>query len=160
MTSATAEPRSTKDGRIVPVSDQNARVIEEFRAAGGRRGGEPPLVLVHHRGRRTGRGLVSPMRCLPHETDGDVIYVIASAGGGPRHPGWYHNLISAGTAVVERGGESCPVTVRELTGEERDQRYAEMARLLPSFADYARTTTGVRTVPVLELTRSDARHQN
>jgi deazaflavin-dependent oxidoreductase (nitroreductase family) len=135
------------------VSDEDERIIEEFRANGGAWGGQPPLVLVHHRGRRTGRDLVSPMRSLPHESDGDVLFVIASAGGGPRHPGWYHNLTSAGAGRVEKDGETYPVTVRELAGEERERRFGEMARLRPNFAEYARTTVGIREIPVLELTR-------
>ena len=46
------------------------------------------------------------------------------------------------------------VTVRELTGAERDRIYAEQARRYPGFAEYARQTAGVRTIPVLELTRA------
>ena len=59
------------------MSNDDERIIDEFRANGGTWGGDPPLVLVHHRGRRTGRELVSPMRSLPHESDTDVLYVIA-----------------------------------------------------------------------------------
>lgn len=136
------------------MRDEDARIIEEFRANGGHWGGEPPLVVVHHRGRRTGRDLVSPMRCLPHESDEDVIFVIASGGGGPRHPGWYHNLTATGAGLVERGGETYPAAVRELAGEERARRFGEMAALRPNFADYERMTAGVRTIPVLELTRA------
>jgi len=46
------------------------------------------------------------------------------------------------------------VTVRELTGAEHDRIYAEQARLYPGFAEYARQTAGVRTIPVLELSRA------
>ena len=46
------------------------------------------------------------------------------------------------------------VTVRELTGAERDRVYAEQARRFPGFAEYERQTAGVRTIPVLELTRA------
>jgi hypothetical protein len=48
------------------------------------------------------------------------------------------------------------VTVRELTGEDRDRVYDEQARRYPGFADYAQRTAGIRTIPVLELRRSDS----
>ena len=139
------------------MSDWNDSVIEEFRANAGQVGGPfagAPMVLVHHRGRKSGREMVSPMMYLPHESDDDVIYVIASKGGAPENPGWYHNLTGAGSGSVERGTESYPVSVRELTGEERDRVFAEQARRYPGFAGYAERTAGIRTIPVLELTRA------
>src|SRR5260370_30108958 len=137
--------------------DWNAKTIAEFRANEGRVGGpfeDAPLVLVHHRGRTSGRGYVTPMMYLPHDTDDSVIYVFASKGGAPTNPDWYYNLTAAGEGSVERGTESYQVTVRELTGAERDRVYAEQARRYPGFADYERQTAGIRTIPVLELTRA------
>lgn len=138
------------------MSDFNTQVIEEFRANEGRVGGPfagAPIVLVHHRGRRSGKENISPMMYLPHESD-DVIYVFASNGGAPQHPAWYHNLVASGQATVERGTDTYPVSVRELTGTERDQRYDQQASLYPGFAEYAEKTAGIRTIPVLELTRA------
>jgi deazaflavin-dependent oxidoreductase (nitroreductase family) len=142
---------------VSDMNDWNAKIIEEFRANEGRVGGPfagAPMVLVHHRGRRSGREMVSPMMYLPHETDDDVIYVIASKGGAPDNPGWYYNLTSAGTGSVERGTETYPVAVRDLTGEERDRIFDEQARRYPGFAGYAEKTAGIRTIPVLELSRA------
>ncbi|MEU4220726.1 nitroreductase family deazaflavin-dependent oxidoreductase [Actinoplanes sp. NPDC026623] len=139
------------------MSDWNANVIDEFRANGGNVGGPfagAPMVLVHHRGRKTGREFVSPMMYLPHESDDDVIYVFASKAGAPENPDWYYNLVAAGQATVERGTHTYPVRVRELTGEERDSRYDTQAGRYPGFAEYAEKTAGIRTIPVLELTRS------
>ncbi|KJK33106.1 hypothetical protein UK23_47570 [Lentzea aerocolonigenes] len=139
------------------MSDFNAKIIEEFRANEGRVGGPfagAPIVLVHHRGRRTGKESVAPMMYLPHETDADVIYVFASKGGAPENPAWYYNLTAAGQGTVERGTETYAVSVRELTGSERDQRYDQQAGLYSGFADYAKKTAGIRTIPVLELTRA------
>ena len=137
--------------------DWNAKTIEEFRANEGRVGGTfegAPLVVVHHRGRISGREYVSPIMYLPHDTEQDVIYVFATKGGAPSHPDWYANLIAAGDGSVERGTETYKVTVREVTGAERDRIYAEQARRYPGFAEYASQTAGVRTIPVLELTRT------
>ncbi|WP_433305470.1 nitroreductase family deazaflavin-dependent oxidoreductase [Actinoplanes sp. CA-030573] len=139
------------------MSDWNTQVIDEFRANEGRVGGPfegAPMVLIRHRGRRTGRDLVSPMMYLPDESDEDVIYVFASKGGAPDNPDWYYNLTTAGGGEVERGTETYPVKVDEVTGDERDRLYDEQARRYPGFAEYARKTAGIRTIPVLRLTRA------
>lgn len=137
--------------------DWNAGIIAEFRANEGRVGGRfegAPMVLVHHRGRKTGRELVTPMMYLPDEHDSDTIYVFASKAGAPTNPAWYYNLTTAGTGEIERGTDTYPVTVEELTGERRDHIYAEQARRYPGFAEYASRTDGVRTIPVLTLQRA------
>jgi len=137
--------------------DWNAKTIAEFRANQGRVGGVfegAPLVLVHHRGRTSGREYVTPMMYLPHDTDPGIIYVFATRGGAPTNPDWYYNLTAAAAASVERGTQTYKVTIRELTGAERDRIYAEQARRYPGFAEYARQTAGIRTIPVLELSRA------
>jgi deazaflavin-dependent oxidoreductase (nitroreductase family) len=137
--------------------DWNAKTIAEFRANEGRVGGNfegAPMVLVHHRGRKSEREYVNPMMYLPHDTKPDVIYVFATKAGAPSNPDWYRNLIAAGDGSVERGTEAYVVNVRDLTGAERDRIYAEQARRYPGFAEYARQTASVRIIPVLELTRA------
>jgi deazaflavin-dependent oxidoreductase (nitroreductase family) len=116
------------------MSDWNAHTITEFRANEGRVGGifeGAPMVLVHHRGRNSGREYVTPTQYLPHETDPDIGYVFATKGGVPTNPDWYYNLTAAGNGSVERGTETYNVTVREMTGAERDRVYAEQARRYP-----------------------------
>jgi len=138
-------------------ADWNAKTIAEFRANEGRVGGPfegAPVVLVHHRGRKSGREYVTPMMYLPHDVKEDIIYVFATKGGAPSNPDWDYNLAASGDGSVERGTETYKVTVRELTGAEHEAVYAEQARRYPGFADYARQTAGVRTIPVLELTRA------
>ena len=138
------------------TDDWNANIIAEFRANEGRVGGPfegAPVVLVHYRGRKTGRDRVSPMMYLPDEEDPDTIYVFASKAGAPTNPDWYYNLVTAGEAEIERGTEQYAVTVGEVTGEERDLLFAEQARRYPGFADYAEKTAGIRTIPVLLLRR-------
>jgi deazaflavin-dependent oxidoreductase (nitroreductase family) len=138
------------------ASNWNDTVIAEFRANEGRLGGNfegAPVVLVHHRGRTSGRDYINPVMYLLDD-DPDTIYVFASKGGAPTNPDWYYNLIAAGEGTVERATDTYPVTVHEVTGEERDRIYYEQARRYPGFADYARQTAGVRTIPVLALRRS------
>jgi deazaflavin-dependent oxidoreductase (nitroreductase family) len=137
--------------------DWNAKTIEEFRANEGKIGGPfegAPIVLVHHRGRKSGREHVNPMMYLPHESEPDIIYVFATAAGAPVNPDWYRNLTAAGQGSVERGTETYGVTARELKGAARDRIYAEQARRYPGFAEYARQTAGIRIIPVLELSRA------
>jgi deazaflavin-dependent oxidoreductase (nitroreductase family) len=137
--------------------DWNAQTIAEFRANEGRVGGPfegAPIVLVHHRGRKSGRDFVTPMMYLPNGTDPDIIYVFATKAGAPTNPDWYYNLTVAGDGSVEVGTETYKVTVGDLSGAERDRIYAEQARRYPGFGEYARLTAGVRTIPVLELTRT------
>jgi deazaflavin-dependent oxidoreductase (nitroreductase family) len=135
----------------------NDKTIAEFRANEGRVGGYfegAPVVLVHHRGRTSGRDYVTPTMYLPDDNDPDTIYVFATKGGAPTNPDWYYNLIAASEAIVERGTDTYPVSVHELIGKDRDRTYDEQARRYPGFADYARQTDGVRTIPVLALRRS------
>jgi deazaflavin-dependent oxidoreductase (nitroreductase family) len=136
--------------------DWNAKTITEFRANEGKVGGNfagAPLVLVHHRGRKSRREYVNPLMYLPDDTEPDIIYIFATKGGAPSNPDWYYNLTATSDGSVERGTETYQVTVRELTGTERDRIYAEQARRYPGFADYAQQAAGIRTIPVLELTR-------
>ena len=139
------------------LNNWNDKVIAEFRANKGRIGGNfegAPIALVHHRGRKSGREYITPMMYLRDEADADTIYVFATKGGAPTNPDWYYNLVSAGDATIERGTETYSVTVRELTGDERDRTYDEQARRYPGFADYAKKVAGIRTIPVLELRRA------
>src|SRR6478609_6005395 len=87
------------------MSDWNAKTIAEFRANEGRVGGifeGAPMVLVHHRGRKSGREYVTPTMYLPHDTEPDTIYVFATKGGVPTNPDWYRNLAAAGDGTIER----------------------------------------------------------
>jgi deazaflavin-dependent oxidoreductase (nitroreductase family) len=139
------------------MADWNNQNIEEFRANGGKLGGPfegAPVVLLHHRGRKSGREFIAPTMYLAHETDPDTIYVFASKGGAPTNPDWYYNLTAAGEGTIERGTETYPVKVHDITGPERDRIYAIHAGRYPGFAEYERQTAGIRTIPVLELKRS------
>jgi deazaflavin-dependent oxidoreductase (nitroreductase family) len=137
-------------------NDWNQQVIAEFRANEGRVGGGftgAPMVLVHHVGRKSGKEYIIPLVYLPKDGDEDSIYIFASKAGAPVHPDWYHNLVAAGQATIEVGTSTYPVTITELSGDERDRVYAEQVRRMPGFGEYATKTAGIRMIPVLELTR-------
>jgi deazaflavin-dependent oxidoreductase (nitroreductase family) len=139
------------------MNSWNTQTIDEFRANEGRVGGRfegAPITLVHHRGRKSGTEYVSPMMYLTADGDASTIYVFASKGGAPTHPDWYYNLTSAGQAEVEVGRETYPVTVSEVTGEERDRIFEKQAALYPGFAAYEKKAAGIRMIPVLALRRA------
>ncbi|HEY7814030.1 MAG TPA: nitroreductase/quinone reductase family protein, partial [Nakamurella sp.] len=85
--------------------------------------------------------------------DEDSIYIFASKGGAPVDPEWYRNIVAAGQATVEVGNSTYPVTVTEVTGDERDRLYAEQVKRMPGFGEYAEKTEGIRKIPVLRLSR-------
>jgi len=143
---------------MATMNEQNEQIIAEFRANGGRVGGPfegAPVLVLHHRGRKSGDDYVAPVMYLADEADADTVYVFASKGGAPTNPEWYLNLTASGEGTIERGTETYRATVTELHGDERDRIYDEQARRYPGFADYERRAAGVRTIPVLELRRSE-----
>jgi deazaflavin-dependent oxidoreductase (nitroreductase family) len=134
------------------VSDYNRTIVDEFRANGGKVGGNfegAPLLLLHTRGARSGQERVNPVMYLP---DGDRLVVFASKAGAPTNPDWYHNLVANPDASVEVGDETFPVHATVLIGAERDRLYAKQAQLYPGFKEYEERTA--RTIPVVALTRA------
>ena len=137
------------------ANDWNQGIITEFRANEGRVGGPfagAPMILVHHVGRTSGKEYISPLVYLPGEGDNSM-YIFASKGGAPDNPDWYRNLIATGETTVEVAAGTFQVTITELAGDERDLVFAEQVKRMPGFGDYAKTTEGIRTIPVLRLTR-------
>ena len=135
----------------VEFNERNKKVVEEFRANGGKLVGQfasAPILLLYTKGRRSGKEFLNP---LAYYADGDRYLVFASKGGADTHPDWYLNLVAAPTAHIEVGTESFDVKVTELQGEERDRLYAAQAKLMPNFAEYQEKTT--RLIPVVALSR-------
>ena len=133
--------------------DFNAKVIEEFRANEGRVGGPfegMPVVLVHHKGAKTGTERVNPLVYLK---DGDRYVVFASKAGAPTNPAWFHNLMANPQTQIEVGTETFPVEASEAHGEERDRLFEEQKSRQPQFAEYEQKTGG-RVIPVVVLTPS------
>lgn len=134
------------------INDWNKKIIEEFRANGGKVGGPfegSPMILVHHTGARTGTERVTPLVSFP-EDDGRYV-IVASKAGAPTNPDWYHNLKAHPRTSVEVGTETFPVEVVELEGDERESVWTRVKQSSPGFAEYEKKTT--RTIPLLRLTR-------
>ena len=134
------------------IIEMNGQVVTEFRENGGTVGGMFegfPLILVHHRGAKSGTERITPL--VPY-VEGDRIFVFASLGGSPKNPAWFHNLVANPNTTVEYGTETFAVTARELPRDERDEIYAKQVAAQPQFGDYQRKTD--RIIPVVELQRA------
>ncbi|MEU8123024.1 nitroreductase/quinone reductase family protein [Spirillospora sp. NPDC049024] len=130
--------------------DFNKQIIEEFRANGGRVGGPfegGRLLLLTTTGARTGAPHTTPLGYLP---DGvGRVLVIASAGGAPRNPAWFHNLVANPRVTVESGVFTYEADAVVLEGGERDRAFARAAEADPGWAEYEAKSG--RTLPVVAL---------
>jgi deazaflavin-dependent oxidoreductase (nitroreductase family) len=135
------------------MSDFNAQVIAEFRANRGHVGGEladTSVLLLHHLGARSRARRVAPL-AYNRLRDGRLV-IVASNGGAPAHPAWYHNLKANPAVVVEMDGETFAARVNELDGAARDAVWAELIAAAPAVAAYQAQTA--RRIPVLVVTPS------
>jgi deazaflavin-dependent oxidoreductase (nitroreductase family) len=130
--------------------DFNGQIIEEFRANGGRVGGPfegGRLLLLTTTGARSGAPHTTPLAYLP---DGVVrVLVIASAGGAPRNPAWFHNLVANPRVTVESGAFTYEADAVVLEGDARDQAFARAVEADPGWGDYEAKSG--RTLPVVAL---------
>lgn len=138
-------------GNTLPVvTDFNASVIDEFRANEGKVGGQlagSPLVLVTHRGARTGVERTTP---LGYFDDGDQLLLFASMMGAPKHPQWYFNLRANPDVTVERGTDRYPARAVVLTGDERAAAWQRVLTSFPFLAEHQQRA-GSREIPVVAL---------
>ena len=136
------------------IDELNQSIIKEFRANQGKVGFPMegmPVLLLTMTGAKTGRTLVRP---LCYSRDGERLVIIASYGGAPRNPPWYHNLIANPLVTVEVGTEKFKARATQVYGAERERLFNETAKLMPLFADYQNKTK--REIPLLILTRIEA----
>ncbi|TYC02947.1 nitroreductase family deazaflavin-dependent oxidoreductase [Micromonospora sp. WP24] len=134
-------------------NDFNTQIITEFRANGGRVGGPfegGRLILLTTTGSRSGAPHTTPLGYLPEV--GGRILVIASAGGAPRHPDWFHNVLADPQVTVEDGIFTYPARATVLAGAERDEVFARATEADPGWAAYQAKTS--RTLPVVALERT------
>ncbi len=133
------------------MNDWNTQIIEEFRANGGKVGGQfegAPLLLLHSTGAKSGQDRIAPVM---YRDVGDDIAIFASKAGAPDNPDWYHNLVANPEASIEIGTETVPVTARVVTGDERSAIWEPQKAEYPGFAEYEQKTT--REIPVVLLTK-------
>ncbi len=136
-------------------NDKNKLVMEEFRANAGVVVGHGyrgmPLLILTTTGAKSGQPREIP---LCYVKDGDGYVLIASKGGHPSHPDWYHNLVAHPEVTLEVGAEKFAAIATFPQGEERRRMYDAMAAEMPFFADYEKKTTQ-REIPVVWIQRAE-----
>jgi deazaflavin-dependent oxidoreductase (nitroreductase family) len=128
------------------------QIIEEFRANAGQVGGPfdgARLLLLTTTGARSGKPHTTVLGYYPDTAD--RVLVVGSAGGGPKHPDWYHNLLANPRATVETGVFTYEADALVLRDAERDDTFARLAEADPGWAEYQSKTT--RVIPVVALTQ-------
>lgn len=134
------------------ASEFTESVIAEFRANGGRVGGDlagTPVLLIHHLGARTGTERVTPL-AYSSQADGRLV-IAASNGGLPRHPAWYQNLKAHPTITVELGTDTFTVLAAEVVGAARADLWPKLAAASPTLSEFQARTA--RRIPLFTLTK-------
>jgi len=107
-----------------------------------------PVVVVTSVGARTGKLRKTPLMRVEHD---GTYAVVASLGGAPNNPVWYHNLVANPQVELQDGPVKHDYTAREVSGDERDLWWARAVESFPNYAEYQTQTS--RTIPVFVLTR-------
>lgn len=125
--------------------------VELYESSGGTKGNTlgdtgMPVVIVTNRGASSGKIRKTPLMRVEH----DGLYaLIASQGGAPKHPLWYHNLMANPDVELQDGAHKRTMRAREVSGEERGQWWARAVAAYPPYADYQLKTE--RQIPVFVL---------
>lgn|SRR5487761_1822332 len=134
--------------------DFNRTLINHLRAHGGTAPDGPfknrTLVILTSKGAKSGAVHESP---IVYSRDGDRYVIVASKGGAPTNPNWYHNLKAHPEVTVEIGGEKFKARAHEADDDEYERLYANHAKHMPAFNDYRQKAT--RKIPVMVLERID-----
>jgi len=131
--------------------EYNRKLIEEFRADGGKSMGNRPLLLLTTVGRRTGKPRTSPMMYVEEE---DRLLVIASNAGATEDPLWYRNLLTDPYVTVEVPGHRYRARATPLSGDDYEREWAAIREKFPFFAEHQQKAGG-RRIPVVALTKAD-----
>jgi deazaflavin-dependent oxidoreductase (nitroreductase family) len=135
-------------------STRSSDQVELYESSGGTEGttlrGRPVIILTSV-GARSGKIRKTPLMRVEH--DGQYA-VVASLGGAPTHPVWYHNLVANPHVELQDGPVRRDYTAREVTGEERATWWERAVAAWPDYADYQQKTS--RQIPVFVLTPNDA----
>jgi deazaflavin-dependent oxidoreductase (nitroreductase family) len=132
------------------VSDFNQSLIDDLRANEGHASSGPfvgrPLLILTTVGAKSDQRRSTP---LVYSRDGDDYVIIASMGGAPRHPSWYHNLVAHPSVVIEVDGKTISMHASVVDPVERRRLYDLHAAINPTFREYEAKTT--RVIPVITL---------
>ncbi|HEV7769952.1 MAG TPA: nitroreductase family deazaflavin-dependent oxidoreductase [Solirubrobacterales bacterium] len=123
-----------------------------YQRTGGRLGHTIPgvpgkMLLLDHVGAKSGTKRTSP---LLYVRDGEDVVIVASKGGFPKHPAWFHNLVANPDTTVQIGSEHLPVHARVAKPEERDRLWKMAVDAYHGYEDYALRSKG-REIPLVVL---------
>jgi deazaflavin-dependent oxidoreductase (nitroreductase family) len=125
-------------------------IITDFREHGGHVTSGPfvnmPLLLLTTLGARTHTRRTNP---LIYSRDGERYVIVASKGGAPHNPAWYHNLLANPVVEIEVDGKQLLARASVADPADRRRLYDQQIAILPGFAEYERRTT--RQIPVVLL---------
>ena len=138
-------------GEYAPSPDDWSREQAElFERTDGAEGNEMrgrPIIVLTTLGAKSGKIRKTPLMRVEH--DGEYL-VVASKGGAPQNPTWYHNIVDAPLVELQDGPVRKDYTPRLLSGEEREVWWARAVEAWPDYAEYATKTD--RLIPVFLLT--------
>ena len=138
------------DGEYAPspadfVRDQ----VEAYERTAGAEGGTlmgRPVIILTSRGARSGKIRKTPLMRVEH--DGKYA-VVASLGGNPKHPVWYHNLVANPDVTLQDGDKVMDLRAREVTGDEKREWWSHAVAAWPAYDDYQAKTE--RQIPLFVL---------
>lgn len=108
--------------------------------------GYQPICLIRHKGRKSGRTLISPL--IYGMVAGEIV-IVASKGGAPAHPAWYLNIAEAPELGVQVATQAFRATWREPAAAERGRIWEQMVATYPPYAEYQQSTD--RLIPLVMM---------
>jgi deazaflavin-dependent oxidoreductase (nitroreductase family) len=132
-------------------NDFNRALIADLRANRGKASGGPfkggQILILTTKGAKTGEPREHP---LAYSEDDGLHVIVASKGGAPTNPHWFHNLQTHPIVTVEVEGETYTAKAKVVEDDEEYERlYTQHAALMPGFNDYRKKTN--RRIPVIVL---------
>jgi deazaflavin-dependent oxidoreductase (nitroreductase family) len=128
-----------------PVAEQ----VKLYEATGGKEGGElegQPCIILTTKGNKSGKVRKTP---LMRVTDGDRYAVVASMGGAPTNPVWYHNVVAEPHVALQDGPTLKDYVAREVTGDEKTEWWKRATEVWPNYDVYQTKTD--RQIPLFVL---------
>jgi F420H(2)-dependent quinone reductase len=142
------------EGEYVPSAlDWARKQVEEYEGSGGTKGTTirgMPVVIMTMKGARSGNLRKVPVMRVEHD---GVYAAVASLGGAPKNPVWYHNLVANPRIELQDGTDKRDMVAREVTGEEKATWWDRAVEAYPDYADYQKKTD--RQIPVFVLEPKD-----
>ncbi|MGW4091165.1 nitroreductase family deazaflavin-dependent oxidoreductase [Nocardia sp. NPDC004750] len=132
------------------TSDWAREQAEKYEKSGGTEGATlqgVPIILLTTKGAKTGKLRKTPLMRVEH--DGEYA-VVASLGGSPKHPVWYHNIKAEPHVELRDGTVNKDYTAREVFGDEKARWWERAVQVWPDYANYQTKTD--RQIPVFVLT--------